>query len=138
MRKQFGAILLVTGLALTTACSGTAAAHSSSDRSPAAQRSVSATGAQPVTLKVGNSMSFEPSSIVVRAGQPVELTLSDDGVLPHDFTLSEGVPEPVKIGVAGGQTAQATFTLDRPGTYAFICSVPGHAMAGMRGTITAR
>jgi uncharacterized cupredoxin-like copper-binding protein len=91
-----------------------------------------------VTLTVGNSVSFTPSSIAVRAGEPVELTLRNEGNVPHNFTLSEGVTTPVKVDVRGGQTARASFTIERPGTYHFSCSVPGHAAAGMPGTITAQ
>jgi nitrite reductase (NO-forming) len=83
-------------------------------------------------------MQFAPTSMVVRAGQPVELTLRNGGGIPHDFTLAEGVSRPVKIEARGGQTARGAFTIDTPGTYAFVCTVPGHAAAGMRGTITAQ
>jgi nitrite reductase (NO-forming) len=87
---------------------------------------------------VGNSMSFEPSSINVRAGQQIELTLRNAGQMPHDFTLTDGVAQPVKITATGGQTGSASFSLDQPGTYSFECSMPGHAAAGMRGTIAAQ
>ena len=36
---------------------------------------------------------------------------------------------------AGG-TGTGTFTIERAGTYTFVCSVPGHSDAGMKGTIT--
>jgi nitrite reductase (NO-forming) len=138
MRKQFGAILLSAGLALTTACSGGAAAAGNAPRAAATPASSSSTGARQVTVDVGNSMSFAPSAIDVRAGQPVELTLRNEGLIPHDFSISEGLSQPVKIEAGGGSNASTTFTIDRPGTYTFICSVPGHEAAGMRGTITAR
>jgi nitrite reductase (NO-forming) len=95
-------------------------------------------GAQQVTVTVGNAMQFAPASLVVRAGQPVELTLRNGGSTPHDFALGTGESRPVKIEAQGGQTARGTFTIDTPGTYSFVCSVPGHAAAGMRGTITAQ
>jgi len=83
-------------------------------------------------------MQFAPASMTVRAGQPVELALRNGGSIPHDFTLAEGASRPVKIEAQGGQTARGAFTIDTPGTYAFVCTVPGHAAAGMRGTITAQ
>ena len=136
MWHQLGAILLVVGLALTIARSGPAALDNST--APATPASVSAAGAQQITIKVGNRVWFEPSSIVVRAGAPVELTLRNEGQIPHDFVLAEGVAQPVKIVATDGQTTSGTFTLDRPGTYTFICSVPGHEAGGMKGTITAQ
>jgi len=85
---------------------------------------------------VGNSMAFTPSQLTVPAGRPVQLTLQNSGAIPHTFTLAEGVATPVTIKADGGQTARGTFTLEKPGTYTFICEVPGHTAAGMKGTIT--
>jgi uncharacterized cupredoxin-like copper-binding protein len=48
------------------------------------------------------------------------------------------VSEPVKIAGVGGQTTSGTFTIDTPGTYTFICAVPGHESGGMKGTLTAQ
>ena len=126
MRQHLKATCLAAGLVLATACA----------RPPAAPPAVSASGTQQLTVRVGNSMRFEPSRIVVRAGPPVEVTLRNEGVIPHDFTLAEGVAHAVTIVAQGGQTARATFTIERPGAYTFICSVPGHAAAGMQGTLT--
>ena len=89
-------------------------------------------------MTVGNSRHFAPASMVVRAGQSVELALRNGGSIPHDFALAEGVSHPVKIEAQSGQTARGAFTIDTPGMYAFVCTVPGHAAASMRGTITAR
>jgi len=137
MRKQLGALILAAGLTLTTACAGTVTTGGPG-ASVAMPAPAPVTGTQQVTVTVGSAMNFTPPSIVVRAGQPVELTLRNGGGIPHDFTLAEGVSRPVKIEAQGGQTARGTFTIDTPGTYTFDCSVPGHAPAGMRGTITAQ
>jgi nitrite reductase (NO-forming) len=74
----------------------------------------------------------------VKAGQPVQLTLSNTGQMQHDWSLDQGAAQPVEIVANAGQTATGTFTIPRPGTYTFVCSVPGHAAAGMKGTITAQ
>jgi plastocyanin len=103
-----------------------------------ARPAASVAGAQQVTLEVGNGMWFKPASIEVQAGQPVELTLRNTGAIRHDFALAEGVSKRVKVSADGGKTARATFTVERPGTYTFVCSVSGHAEVGMRGTIAAR
>jgi plastocyanin len=95
-------------------------------------------GAQQLTIHAFDAMRFEPNVITARAGQPVELTLTNDGSSDHDFALSEGVADPVKIVVKGGQRATSSFTLDQPGTYSFTCSQLGHAGAGMRGVLIAQ
>jgi uncharacterized cupredoxin-like copper-binding protein len=137
--ERFGFLVtgtLLVGLLATTACSGATASGSASTASVATLTSEAQDGAQQVTLTVGNSMSFEPATIRVNAGQPVELILRNDGQMPHDFTLSNGVAQPVKVTANAGQTASATFALHQPGAYTFECSMPGHALAGMHGTIT--
>jgi plastocyanin len=114
---------------LATACGSAQGATAPAATDPSAQQ---------VTITVGNAMSFDPAGLTVRAGQPVTVTLRNTGLMPHDFTLADGVAEPVTITANAGQTSAGTFTLERPGTYAFECSMPGHAQAGMRGTITAQ
>ena len=133
--QRFGFLVtgvLLVSLLVTTACGGAAASGSTPGADAGTPVPAGPDGAQQVTLTVGNSMSFDPSTITVRAGQPIELTLRNTGQLPHDFTLSDGVAQPVKISASG------TFILATPGTYTFECSMPGHALAGMRGTITAQ
>ena len=68
----------------------------------------------------------------------VTLTFMNSGQTDHDWSLAQGAGQPVKISAAGGQSASGTFTIDRPGTYTFICSQPGHEAGGMKGTITAQ
>ena len=34
-----------------------------------------------------------------------------------------------------GQTAKIRFVIDTPGTYRILCTIPGHAEAGMVGTL---
>jgi uncharacterized cupredoxin-like copper-binding protein len=121
-------LVITLGVALTTACSASAGL---------VEQRQAQDGSQQVTLTVGNSMQFVPGSIVVRAGEPVDLALRNGGGIPHDFSLTEATASPVKVEAQGGQTARAAFTIDTPGSYEFVCSVPGHAAAGMRGTITA-
>ena len=131
-------VLLVSCIAvLITAACGAASASPSEPvlGTPVATTSA---GAQQVTIHAFDAMRFEPNVITVHVGQTVELTLTNDGSSDHDFALSEGVAEPVKIVVKGGQSAMSTFTLDRPGTYSFTCSQFGHAGAGMRGVLIAQ
>jgi uncharacterized cupredoxin-like copper-binding protein len=136
--------LLPTALAaltvlLVSACGATATGTPSPDTASTDPPAAAApAGAQQITLSVGNTMSFDPSNVTVRAGEPIQLTLQNKGQMPHDFTLGDGVTQPVKITAMGGQSASARFTIDKPGIYSFECSMPGHAFAGMRGTITAQ
>jgi nitrite reductase (NO-forming) len=136
MRKQLSILIVVAGV-LAAACGGATQTGGTATGAAIPAPAVPG-GAQQVTLTLGDSLRFAPQSVVVRAGQPVELTLRNGGSIPHDFALAEGVSGPVKIEAQGGQTASGTFLIDSPGTYSFVCSVPGHAAAGMRGSITVR
>jgi uncharacterized cupredoxin-like copper-binding protein len=135
LHRHVGVVVTLLVLALASAC-----ASPSSAGSPAASTPPPVVGseAQRLSVTVGNAMSFEPSAIAVRAGQPVELTLRNTENIPHDFVLGEGTSQPVRIVANGGQTASGVFTIERPGMYTFVCSVAGHAPAGMRGMITAQ
>jgi uncharacterized cupredoxin-like copper-binding protein len=128
--------MLVSLLITVAGCAGTMAAGST----PVVGTPIAVTdnGTQVVTLQAVDSMQFTPSAILIQAGRPVQLTLKNDGQMVHDFTLSDGVVQPIKLVAQPGQSASATFTIEHPGTYTFICSQPTHEIRGMKGTITAR
>lgn len=104
----------------------------------------------PVALSFEGSDSFQftPASASVSAGDEVEVTLNNTGALEHSWTL---VPEGADLAtvadaeaidgattgtVAAGETGTVTFTAPDAGTYQFVCTIPGHAVAGMVGTLT--
>ncbi len=78
-------------------------------------------------------MAFDPSSVEVAAGEPVNLTVTNVGRAFHDLTIDE---LDLQVDVASGQTATVGLEIDEPGEYVYYCSVPGHASAGMQGTLT--
>src|SRR5262249_20773603 len=123
-------------LTLSTACGAESGVSSAAVPTDAV---IAADGAtQSLTVSVGNALEFTPRSIRVGAGQPIELTLRNGGGVPQHLRLTSGVAEPVKVEAGPGGTGRGTFVIERAGTYTFICSVPGHADGGMKGTITAQ
>ena len=72
--------------------------------------------------------------MTVRAGQWVVVEFTNADSATHDWMVPE-IPN-VDVPARPGQTARLRFVLDRPGTYQIICSFPGHAEAGMVGTLT--
>jgi uncharacterized cupredoxin-like copper-binding protein len=58
--------------------------------------------------------------------------LKNVGKLGHDFQIN-GRKTPV---ISSGKTATLRVVFLRKGTYAYKCTVPGHAAAGMRGVFT--
>ena len=79
---------------------------------------------------------MNPSTLTVRAGQPLEVTFQNSGEIRHDFTAQQGLSKPVTILEDGSASGTATITYNKPGTYKFFCSQPGHDQLGMHGTIT--
>ncbi len=65
----------------------------------------------------------------------VTIMMKNLSVIPHDVAIQgNGVSKKGKI-VGKGATSIATATLKK-GTYTFLCTVPGHAAAGMKGKLT--
>lgn len=83
---------------------------------------------------VGTEFAFSPSAITVQAGQKVKLTFKNEGRAPHNLVI-EGFGISTKT-IGGGQADIVEFAAPQSGTYTFICSVPGHAAAGMSGDLT--
>ncbi len=90
--------------------------------------------------------------ITVPLGAAVELTLTNNGTLPHSLEIipySDRLPATAvatpafpgavtknpETGITKGQTAKAQFTAAKAGKYLLICGFPGHALLGMYGIL---
>lgn len=84
-----------------------------------------------VTVTAGkpSEFSFTLSTKTVKAGS-VTFKVTNKGNLPHDFKI--GGKKTAVIGP--GKTAKLTVTL-KAGKQAYSCTVPGHAAAGMKGSL---
>lgn len=75
-------------------------------------------------------LAFQPASLAVPAPGRYQVTLINNGALLHDVTFRDGA----KIVASPGQSWSAM--IDVPaGGLSFLCSVSGHAEAGMRGEV---
>ena len=97
----------------------------------------------------GGSSTAAATTVTVTAGKPGELnfTLSkrtilrgvttfkvtNKGTISHDFKIA-GKKTPM---LKSGKTAILRVTLKK-GKFPFLCTVPGHALAGMKGTLTVK
>lgn len=107
-----------------------------------------------VTVSAQDDFSFEPSTITVAAGETVEITLENRGSVEHSFNIlkadaelehvlqeedEEHLHEELLFDIhetSAGESETETFTApDVAGEYTFACLVPGHADAGMTGTL---
>ena len=85
-----------------------------------------------VTVKATNSLKFILSTKTVKAGA-VTFKVTNTGSIPHDFKIA-GKKTPL---IAGGKSAVLAVVLKKGKKYPYLCTVPGHAAAGMKGTIKA-
>jgi plastocyanin len=81
---------------------------------------------------------FDPADATV--GQGEALGATNDGELTHNYTI-KGVPEEAHGNTTGdidpGQRG-ALGAPEDPGEYDVICTIPGHAEKGMKGTLTVK
>lgn len=102
------------------------------------QRSGGAAEGNNVIEVVATEMRFSPNRIDARVGQPVLVTLVNRGSERHDLAFP-AIEMPSLRGVEtltmAGQSTRLTLTFDSPGTYPFLCTIPGHAASGMTGAV---
>ena len=81
-------------------------------------------------------MRFTPNRIDAKVGVPLTVRLTNKGTERHDLNF-EALHMPGLVAVESilepGETRTITLTFDQPGTHTFICTLPGHAAAGMTG-----
>jgi nitrite reductase (NO-forming) len=91
------------------------------------------TGASQVagTIEIhGFDLGFKPAAVTVEKPGRYTVKLINDGAIPHDITFPGGTP------LIANSKETKTLNIDIPaGGTTFICSIPGHADAGMKGTI---
>jgi plastocyanin len=97
----------------------------------AADRALDAT-ATPLAV-TARDIRFQPADVRVEADRFAVLTFTNDDPVFHDWSV-EGL-ENVDVPARPGQTARLRFRIDEPGTYRILCTVPGHADAGMTGVL---
>ena len=108
----------------------------------------------------GEQLAFNPATLTAKAGDQVTVSFKNgSSAQKHNWVLVKGgddvaqkVDEAAAAGggetqaggdviaatklLAGGETGTASFTAPAAGTYTFLCTFPGHFVAGMKGTLT--
>jgi uncharacterized cupredoxin-like copper-binding protein len=120
------ALILFAMLAMLAACS-------SAPRQDVANRE---TADKATVTVVTGDFSFSVDATEVPAGT-VSFIVKNNGNIPHDFSISGNGVEQKTSMIDPGKTAVLEVDL-KPGTYTYICTVPGHEMLGMKGTLTVK
>ncbi|MCT1533076.1 azurin [Sphingobacterium daejeonense] len=132
---------------------------------PATTSATTSTTSNTITVESNDQMQFNVNELHVKAGEPISLTLKHVGkmgkeVMGHNLIVLKAGADVAKFSeaalqaqetdyipqssdivahtdlIGGGEESKIEFTLDKPGTYDFICSFPGHASL-MKGKIIA-
>ncbi|MEO6197901.1 MAG: plastocyanin/azurin family copper-binding protein [Dehalococcoidia bacterium] len=117
-------------------------------------------GVREIQVRMTDELQFEPAEISLEAGQPVRLVIDNgEAASIHDFTVQAipvtdvsqegessdtgghmgmGSAEEFDLHLAleSGMDGVLEFTPTEAGEYEYLCTVTGHAEAGMTGTMT--
>lgn len=89
-----------------------------------------------LTVEVfADDMRFTPAEIHVPAGASVQVDFTNRDNTPHDFQTTKQYRDTRQVLWPGERRGTVFIATDKPGRYTFVCTVRGHAEAGMVGTI---
>jgi len=99
---------------------------------------------------LADDYSFSPSHTEIKAGEMVKITLNNIGKVEHDIEII-GLEAEIEVQSSShnhgqmnnqlhlhslpGEKQNISFTAYTPGTYRYICTLPGHEELGMTGVI---
>lgn len=95
-----------------------------------------------------DTFTFIPDTASANAESLVEVTLNNEGALEHTWALVSADTDLATVrdadalagvttgAVPPGESKTISFTAPAAGTYRYVCTIPGHAPAGMVGTMT--
>ncbi|HEX6290712.1 MAG TPA: plastocyanin/azurin family copper-binding protein [Herpetosiphonaceae bacterium] len=97
------------------------------------QETLNATAGQPITVNFNNPSATQHNWVLVQPGQ--------EDAVAQATAPKNGDPTGVAGVIAGGKPIASTqeainVPAQQAGTYPYICTVPGHYAAGMKGTLT--
>lgn len=137
-------LALALGAFALAGCGGSSSNTSSAASAPlstpsTATKASSSTPTPPGALSLEanpeGQLKYNKSTLTAKAGR-VSIDFTNMSPLGHNVTI-ESSSHKILGGLPTFQGGSKTLTLDlKPGTYKFFCSVPGHRMAGMEGTLT--
>jgi mono/diheme cytochrome c family protein len=84
------------------------------------------------------ALAFASTKATSTAGA-LEIAMLNDAAVSHDIALTDKSGKELGKGATVGKGGTSDFKVTvKPGTYTFLCTVPGHADGGMKGTLTVK
>lgn len=132
-------VALAGVLVLTSACSNEESATAKRPQSGTGTATAVAGGVQQIVVDTGPDLRFHPSTLVVHPGRVRivlrNMRMGNSGGPPHNLQVF-GVRHAYIPTISQGQSASATFEVDKPGRYRFVCTI--HEQQGQTGTLVVR
>jgi plastocyanin len=133
-------LTLAVGLLALAGCGSSSKSTSTNTpaSAPATTPATSSSAAGGQTLSVAanpeGQLKFTTSTLTAKAGN-VTINFANSSSVEHNLTIESGGKVAGATPTFQGGSKPLSVTL-KPGSYKFYCSVPGHRMAGMEGTLT--
>jgi uncharacterized cupredoxin-like copper-binding protein len=136
--RRPGRIALLAGLGLSLGLAGIAAAWAGG------------VGDAPRSAEIDIHYShYGPNTLTVPAGTPITILLKNADPIDHEWIVGDAATHerhrtgtepvhasrPTEVTIPAGQSRETTVRFDQPGTYLYICHLPGHEAYGMVGTL---
>jgi plastocyanin len=83
-----------------------------------------------------SALAFDQTELEAQAGK-VTIDFDNPSAIPHNVVIEEDGKELAGFEPIAESKKPVSADL-KPGTYTFLCTVPGHAEAGMEGTLTVK
>jgi uncharacterized cupredoxin-like copper-binding protein len=149
LRRVAALVAAAAAVPLLAGCGSSSNASSPKTTSAAPKTAVAASSGK-LTVTT-TEYAFSPMAVTAKAGK-LKVTLDNKGKIPHELVVlktggaagslpvtSGRVSEATSVGevseTKAGATKSSTLNL-KPGSYVFVCNIPGHYADGMRGTLT--
>lgn len=91
---------------------------------------------QDIHLELSN-FAFTPSRIETKKGTLLEFTVVNTADTEHELVVDMNGLE-FEVELKAGETRSFALKFSKPGTYALVCELPGHAEQGMKGEIVVK
>jgi plastocyanin len=125
-----------TSSTASTPAATTSSTSSTTSSTPAAS-SEAPSGSLSLAANPEGQLKYDKTSLTAKAGK-VSIDFTNTSPLGHNVTVESSAGKIVGA-TPTFQGGAKTLSLNlKPGTYKFFCSVPGHRMAGMEGTLTVK
>lgn len=136
--RRPGLFALVGGVALSLGMAGMAGAWVQ----------LSARADATVAIEIHYSH-YEPSAVTVPLGVPITFTIHNGDPIDHEWIVGDEATHlrhatgtephhgsrPTEVSIDALSTVTTTLTFSSPGTFRYVCHLPGHEAYGMVGTV---